>query len=37
MSAIGGLRYRVDMALLGVDEQVTALADRLGLDEARTT
>jgi len=27
----------VDTALLGVDEQVTALAGRLGLDEAPTT
>lgn len=27
----------VDTALLGVDEQVAALVDRLGLDEARTT
>lgn len=27
----------VDTALLGVDEQVTGLVDRLGLDEARTT
>jgi len=27
----------VDTALLGIDEQVTVLADRLGLNEARTT